>query len=218
MNSYVSNHRAVNSFAPCRISRVVTLVVLLLCTACSTPPALAPLPEGATVLAFGDSLTAGAGANESESYPAVLSTMIGRKVVNAGVHGEISTAGAARLPEVLEREKPALLILCHGGNDLLQKLDQGRLTENLRTMIRTAREKGVEVILIAVPSPDLSLKPPPLYGEVAKEFALPLEEKVLSKILGKSSLKSDLIHPNAAGYRQLAVELMMMLKKSGAVK
>lgn len=192
-------------------------LLLLCCAACSKPPALAPLPADGVVLAFGDSLTAGTGAAEGESYPAVLATLIGRKVVNAGIPGELSAAGAARLPEVLEREKPALLILCHGGNDLLQKQDTGRLAENLRTMIRTAREKGVAVVLLAVPAPDLSLSPPPLYGEVAKEFAVPLEGKALAKILGKHSLKSDYIHPNAAGYKQLAAAVAALLRKSGAI-
>jgi len=199
----------------CRIA--VVLVLLLICTACSKPPALAPLPPEATILAFGDSLTFGTGAGETESYPAVLSAMIGRKVVNAGIPGEVSAEGLARLPEILEREKPALLILCHGGNDILRRLDQEVLAENLRAMIRTAREKGVEVMLLAVPAFGLSLKPLPLYGEVAKESGIPLERKTLSQVLRKSSLKADHIHPNAAGYRQLAEAVAALLRKSGAV-
>jgi acyl-CoA thioesterase I len=200
-------------------ARMVIAVILVLSTAaCSKPPTLTPLPPEATVLAFGDSLTFGTGAGEAESYPAVLSAMIGRKVVNAGVPGELSAAGAARLPEVLEREKPALLILCHGGNDILGRLDQNLLAENLRTMIRVARRSGVEVLLLAVPDWGLSLNPPPLYAEVAKEFGVPLESDALARILGKNSLKSDHVHPNAAGYRQLAGEIAAQLKKNGAVQ
>lgn len=197
---------------------VVFPLLLLCCAACSKPPTLPPLPADAVVLAFGDSLTFGTGAGEAESYPAVLATLIGRKVVNAGVPGEVSATGAARLPELLEREKPALLILCHGGNDILRKQDQGQLAENLRTMIRTARGQGVAVVLLAVPAFGLGLDPLPLYGAVAREFGLPLEEKALTKILGKSALKSDYIHPNAAGYRQLAEKVAALLKKSGAVQ
>ena len=196
----------------------LALILLLSGAACSKPPALVPLPPEATVLAFGDSLTFGTGAGETESYPAVLSAMIGRKVVNAGIPGELSAAGAARLPEVLEREKPALLILCHGGNDLLRRQDQGALAENLRTMVRVSRGQGVEVVLLAVPSLGLTLKPPPLYAEVAREFALPLESRALPQILAKSSLKSDQIHPNAAGYRQLAWAVAALLRKCGAVQ
>jgi len=200
------------------VVRLLLALILLLGAACSKPPALVPLSPEATVLAFGDSLTFGTGAGETESYPAVLSAMIGRKVVNAGIPGELSAAGAARLPEVLEREKPALLILCHGGNDLLRRQDQGALAENLRAMVRASRAQGVEVVLLAVPSLGLTLTPPPLYAELAREFALPLESRALPQILAKNSLKSDQIHPNADGYRQLAGAVAALLRKCGAVQ
>lgn len=197
---------------------MLTALFLLAVAACGRQPALSPLLPEATVLAFGDSLTFGTGAGEGESYPAVLSVMIGRKVVNAGVPGEVSTEGLARLPDVLEREKPALLILCHGGNDILLRRDQGAMADNLRAMVRTAREHGVAVVLLAVPAFGLSFTPLPLYAEVANEFGIPLERTALSQILGKSSLKADHIHPNAAGYRQLAGTVARLLKKSGAVE
>jgi lysophospholipase L1-like esterase len=193
------------------------MAVMLLSSACSKTPQLSLLPADATILAFGDSLTAGTGAGESESYPAVLANLTGRKVVNGGVPGEVSAAGVLRLSELLERERPALLILCHGGNDLLARQNHQLIADNLRTMIRTARERGVAVVLVAVPSPDLMLKPPGLYEEVAGEFQIPVERKALPLILGKSALKSDYIHPNAAGYRLLAEALCKLLKKSGAL-
>jgi lysophospholipase L1-like esterase len=197
---------------------LLAALLLMVAVACSKQPALVPLAPEATVLAFGDSLTYGTGAAETESYPAVLSALIGRKVVNAGIPGEVSAEGAARLPDVLDREKPALLILCHGGNDLLRRQDQGLLAENLRSMIRAAKSQGAEVVLLAVPSLGLSFTPPPLYAEVAKEFGIPLESKALPQILAKKSLKSDQVHPNAAGYRKLAGEVAALLRKSGAVK
>jgi lysophospholipase L1-like esterase len=200
-----------------RIARLVLSIILLALAACSKQPVLTPLQPDAVVLAFGDSLTFGTGAGETESYPAVLSTMISRRVVNAGVPGEVSAEGLARLPDTLEREKPALLILCHGGNDILRRLDEKAMAENLRAMIRAAREKGIEVVLLAVPALGLTLQPLPVYEEVAKEMGIPLERKALSGILKKGSLKSDHIHPNAAGYRQLAEAVAALLKKSGAV-
>jgi lysophospholipase L1-like esterase len=175
------------------------------------------LGADATILAFGDSLTAGSGAAEAESYPAVLAGLTGRKVINAGIPGEVSASGLQRLPELLERERPALLILCHGGNDLLRQQEQTALADNLRSMLRLAGEKGVPVLLVAVPSFNLALEPPTLYAELAKEFNLPIESRILPRILGKSSLKSDHIHPNAAGYRLLAEALFKLLKKSGAL-
>lgn len=200
----------------CRFA-VMTIAVLMTVTACSKTSQIPPLAADATILAFGDSLTAGTGAGETESYPVVLSRLIGRKVVNAGVPGEISASGLQRLPEILERERPALLILCHGGNDLLARQGHKMIADNLRAMIRMARDQGITVLLVAVPSPDLSIKPPPFYEEVAKETGIPVELRVMQRILGKSSLKSDHVHPNAAGYRVMAEALANLLKKSGAL-
>jgi lysophospholipase L1-like esterase len=196
---------------------VILIAVAVLSAACSKTPQLPPLAADATILAFGDSLTAGTGAGETESYPAVLARLTGRKVVNSGVPGEVSASGVQRLPEMLDRERPALLILCHGGNDLLARQDHQLIADNLRAMLRAAAERGVPVLLVAVPAPDLSLKPPALYEELAREFRIPVEGKVLAHIMGKGSLKSDHVHPNAAGYRLLAEALADLLKKSGAL-
>lgn len=201
----------------CLCTALFLAAALLVTAACSPTPQMPLLAADATILAFGDSLTAGIGAGETESYPAVLARLTGRKIVNAGVPGEVSADGVQRLPELLERERPALLILCHGGNDQLARQDHQLIAGNLRAMLRIAGERGVPVLLVAVPSPDLSLKPPPLYEELSREFHVPLEGKALRQILGKGSLKSDYVHPNAAGYRLLAEDLAKLLKKSGAL-
>ena len=197
--------------------RLLILSFLALPGGCSQGAQLQHLAADGVVLAFGDSITAGTGAVPGESYPDQLGGLTGRKIVNAGVPGEVTAEGLARLPEQLESSKPSLLILCHGGNDLIRRLDQHQAAENLRGMIRLARERGVAVLLVAVPSPDLSLRPPAFYAEIAAEFGIPIESKALGRILGKGSLKSDYIHPNAAGYRQLAEALDALLKKSGAI-
>ncbi|HNQ15689.1 MAG TPA: GDSL-type esterase/lipase family protein, partial [Pyrinomonadaceae bacterium] len=64
------------------------------------------------IVAFGDSLTAGYGAEMGQDYPSVLAKLSGWQVVNAGVSGELSAAGLARLPGVLEDHRPALVLLC----------------------------------------------------------------------------------------------------------
>lgn len=196
---------------------LLTIVAMGGLWACSSGAKLPHLAGDAVILAFGDSLTFGTGAGPTENYPAILERLVGRRVVNSGVPGEITRAGLSRLPTVLKREKPALLILCHGGNDLLQRLNGQQTANNLRTMIRLAREQGVTVVIIAVPSPGISLSPPSLYREIAAEMKIPIEENALATVLSNGSLKSDYIHPNAAGYRRLAESIAALLKKSGAV-
>lgn len=180
-------------------------------------PKLSKLPADAVVLAFGDSLTFGTGAQPEASYPAILEKLIGRKVWSAGVPGEVSAAGLARLPSELDYYHPKLLILCHGGNDFLRKLGDAQAAENLRAMIRLARQKDMEVVLVAVPKPGLFPSPPDFYAEIAKEFGLPYEDAALKAILRDNELKSDIAHPNARGYAKLAEAIAALLKKSGAV-
>ncbi|PKN53078.1 MAG: arylesterase [Deltaproteobacteria bacterium HGW-Deltaproteobacteria-13] len=196
---------------------LLAILAVFILADCRKPAGLPVLAKSDVIVAFGDSITFGTGAKTQESYPAVLEQMIGRKVVNAGVPGEVTAEGLARLPQILDQERPALLILCHGGNDHLRRLGREQAAGNIREMIRQARQKNVAVVLIAVPAPGLSVSPEPLYRDIAKEFKIPLEEKTLSDILADHSLKSDLIHPNAAGYRRLAEAVATLLKKSGAI-
>ena len=190
---------------------------LLLASGCGQKAKLPPLAADAVVLAFGDSLTYGTGAREEESYPAQLARLIGRKVVREGVPGEVSAAGLKRLPSVLEEQRPRLLILCHGGNDFLQRLPKAQAAENVRAMIHLARERGIDVVLIGTPEPGFTVTPPAFYGEIAREFRIPYEGDVLGKVLRDGSLKSDQVHPNAQGYRVIAERVAELLRKSGAI-
>jgi len=193
------------------------LALLLFASGCSKPEKLPPLATDAVLLAFGDSLTFGTGASESESYPAQLEKLAGRRVVREGVPGEISERGLARLPAALDEVRPQLLLLCHGGNDFLQRLPKAKAAENLRAMIRLAKSRGIDVLLIGTPEPGLMLSAAAFYGEIAKEFHIPYEGEVLGKILKDSSLKSDQVHPNAQGYRLMAERIHELLKKTGAL-
>ncbi|HUL91033.1 MAG TPA: arylesterase [Burkholderiales bacterium] len=196
---------------------VAALLAALLANCGGGQPKLQRLAPDAVVLAFGDSLTFGLNANPGESYPARLQALIGRKVVSSGVVGETTAGGLARLPAVLEESKPQLVILCEGGNDFLQKLDEAQAANNLRAMIRVAKARGTQVVLIAVPKPGLLPSAAEFYAAVAKEFGVPHEEAALRKILTDNALKSDLAHPNAAGYARLAEAIAALLRKTGAV-
>ena len=192
-------------------------VLALLASGCGQQAKLAPLPPESVVLAFGDSLTYGTGANETESYPAQLERLTGWRVVREGVPGEVSESGLARLPAALDEHRPRLLLLCHGGNDFLRRLPREKAADNLRAMIRLAKARGIEVLLIGTPEPGFTLTPAAFYAEIAREFRIPYEGEVLGKILRDGSLKSDQIHPNAQGYRLMAERVRDLLKKAGAL-
>jgi acyl-CoA thioesterase I len=197
--------RGARSFFGRSVVILMGIAVLIACTGAS--PKLAPLPADAVLLAFGDSITYGTGAAPEESYPAVLARLTGRAVVNAGVPGETTAEGLARLPGMLEKYRPALVILCLGGNDFLRRLDDQQAADNLRAMLRLVKSKGVDVVLLGVP----------FYRQIAGESDVPYEGKTLKGILLKRALKSDLIHPNAQGYKALAEGIAAFMKKSGAL-
>ena len=199
------------------MKRAALVLVFLLAACGGGSPKLSKLPGDAVVLAFGDSLTYGYGANPNESYPARLEAMIGRKVVAAGIPGETTSGGLARFAAVLEESKPALVLLCEGGNDFLQHLDEKAAAENLRSMIGLARAQGAQVVLIGVPKPGLMPSTAALYTDIATEMKIPYDNSTLVKILTDNELKSDLIHPNAKGYERMAEGVAALLKKSGAI-
>lgn len=154
------------------------------------------------ILAFGDSLTSGVG-GAGEDYPSRLAQLLGFPVINAGLPGEVTSEGRRRLPHELERERPSLLILCLGLNDLMRKIDPAEVRDNLVAMMRSAQERGIPVLLLAVP-PLGSARAHPLYAEAALLGGAELDDQSMVAVLSNPRLKADLVHPNRDGYREVA--------------
>lgn len=191
---------------------VFLLVLFTLALAgCDSTPRLTPLPEGAVILAFGDSLTYGTGAAEGEDYPSVLERLTGYRVVNAGVPGEITAQGLQRLPEVLAEVRPDLVILIHGGNDILQRRNADELEANIRAMIDLIRGSGAQVLLLGVPQPTLVVQSIPLYERISWDMKVPFDKHAVPDVLREKSLRSETVHPNAAGYAALAATIAKRL-------
>ncbi|MDH4945086.1 arylesterase [Sulfurimonas sp. C5] len=198
---------------------LVLLIILMIFVKNGDDTDKQPLSKESTILAFGDSLTAGYGASSGKDYPSQLQRLSGIKVINAGISGEVSADGLKRLPELLQQYKPQVVILCHGGNDILRKKSIHQLQENLRQMIVLAQNNGAEVLLVAVPNFGLlGLSPLSLYEVLADEYKLMFAEDVLSDVLGKNQLKSDTIHPNDKGYKVIAERFYKILSDEGLLK
>jgi lysophospholipase L1-like esterase len=203
----------------CALGRFAIAICLVLgLSACGgKKPELPRLGSDDVVLAFGDSLTFGTGAREEESYPERLAGLIERKVVRAGVPGEMTTQGLRRLGQALDTHRPKIVLLCLGGNDLLRRVDDATIVGNLRAMIAAAQSRGTAVVLLGVPRPALFGGAATFYAELADELGLVYEGEVINAVLRDPALKSDPIHPNAEGYRRIAEAIAALLRQRGAL-
>ena len=198
------------------MSRAWLLVLALLLAGCERPM-LSPLADDGTILAFGDSLTAGVGAGADGGYPVALQALTGRNVINAGVSGETTAGGLQRLPAVLREISPDLMILMEGGNDILRSMNPQASHDNLAAMIELAQADGVEVVLVGVPDRMLFNSSAKFYDELASRYQLALIDGELAGLLRDTRYKSDPIHLNAEGYKLLAEAVFKTLKAHGAL-
>lgn len=197
---------------------ITWLILAVLMSGCGDSSLqIEPLPYDGTILSFGDSLTYGTGVKRQESYPSVLQELTGRTVVNAGVPGELTAEGLKRLPGLLDKHQPDLLILIHGGNDMLRKKNLENAVGNLRQMIEISRSKNIPVVMMAVPNPTLILSPADFYEELAEEMKVPIEVDAIADVLQYPSNKSDAVHPNAKGYRIMAESIYELLNSIGGL-
>ena len=197
---------------------LLTIIALIIFFKKETPEVIKLNPTD-KILAFGDSITYGYGEGSNESYPYLLSRATNTEVVNAGVNGDTSSDGLRRLPALLEDSSIKLILLCFGGNDILQKQPLSELKSNLNKMIQIAKAKNIDVILISVPkiSP-LGLSSLALYSTVADEENIELMDDLLTHVLSRSSLKNDYIHPNSKGYKYMSDEIHEHLQSNNWIK
>ncbi len=195
---------------------LIIFTSLFILHACDSPR-LNSLSEDAVILAFGDSLTSGVGTTKDKSYPAVLQELSGLRVVNAGVSGETTAQGLQRLNSVLDQASPDIVILIEGGNDILKNINIKQAQNNLREMILLISERSIPVVLIGVPEKSLFSSSAPIYEELATEFDLVFDGKLIASLQRSSSLKSDIVHFNEKGYRKMAESIYELLKDSGAL-
>jgi len=171
------------------------------------------------ILAFGDSITYGFGVSARESYPSVLAALTGYRVINAGINGETSQQGAARIPRVLETPGIGLILLCLGANDLLQRRPHAKIKSNLKRMIAMAKAENIPVVLMGVPSFEVpERRAVGLYDEIASEEEVDYLPLLLPSVLGERRFNADGVHPTAAGYGAIAEGIAAYLRERGYVE
>jgi len=168
-------------------------------------------PGGGNIICFGDSLTAGYGAGPGLDYPAQLSKMLGREVINLGVSGDTTATALARLDQVLSRQ-PRIVLLTLGGNDIRKGINQATAFANLEEIVRKIQARGALVVIGGIDIPFFSRGFGDGYRDLAQRTGSVLIPDVFAGIWGKPELMSDQIHPNEAGYRLMATHFRRALE------
>ncbi len=183
------------------MKKAVLLLLSLLCL-----PA-----HSATLMVFGDSLSAGYGLKPGEGWVNLLQQQLGKhhRVVNASQSGETTAGGLARLPAALAAQRPDLVILELGANDGLRGLPLEAMQANLDAMIRTCRDKNARVVLVgmALPpnyGPEYTRRFSGVYHQLARQYRLPFVPFLMEGFAGDmTQFQADGIHPTAAAQRRI---------------
>jgi acyl-CoA thioesterase I len=167
-----------------------------------------------TIVAVGDSLTAGLGVDESAAYPAQLQRKLSDdgyyfNVVNAGISGETSSGALSRIEWVISALKPDIIILETGANDGLRGIDPDILKKNLDRIVYFIKANNIEVLLCGMKmlpnmGPEYSKAFTRVYPEVAQKHAIPMIPFFLEGVAGDPRFNQpDRLHPTAKGYRRV---------------
>jgi acyl-CoA thioesterase I len=174
------------------------------------------------IITFGDSLTAGYGLPVEQSYPSLLQNKLAQdgleyEVVNAGVSGDTSAGGLARIDWALEGDVK-IVILELGANDILRGQPIAAMKKNLGDIITRSKAHGAEVLLAGMEAPtNMGIQyrkaAHDAYQSLAREHGVPIIPFFLDRVAGIESLNlTDRIHPNAEGTRIVAETVYKLLK------
>jgi acyl-CoA thioesterase I len=185
--------------------------------ATQSAPAEAPvMGREVRIVALGDSLFAGYGVKRDESYPARLEAAlrgrgINARIANAGVSGDTSGGGLARLVFTLnsQQQAPELMLISLGGNDMLRGLPPEQTRENLDDILTELNKRKIKAVLMGMLSPpnlgpDYRAKFDAIYPALAKKYGVALVPFFLSAVIDKPDLvQADHVHPTARGIEEI---------------
>lgn len=181
-------------------------------SAVEKPPEVPVMGREVPILAIGDSLLAGYGLDDGQSYPARLEAAlrargINARIANAGVSGDTTAGGLQRLGFTLDSQKqpPALVIISLGGNDMLRGLPPDQTRANLDAMLAELKSRKIPVVLLgmlAAPNlgKDYAARFDPIYPALAKKHGATLVPFFLQPLMDRPDLvQDDHVHPTEAG-------------------
>jgi lysophospholipase L1-like esterase len=195
--------------------RIFKLLLLLFICGCVSSSPFAGVKnlyeaQGSTLVCFGDSITAGSGADILESYPRRLQDQVKLTVINAGVAGDTTASAFRRLEEEVLLYQPRIVIVELGGNDYIRRVPPSETFDNLSRIIDKIQEKRAIVMLLVVP---LGSNYEDAYKRLGRQKGCLVIEDLLQEIFEDKTLMTDELHPNALGYKLMAERIAGTLKE-----
>lgn len=164
-----------------------------------------------TLVAFGDSLTAGyGGGGVQNAYPAVLAELTGLYVINEGLSGETASHAPERLNQILSYQADMVLIE-FGANDFMQGRSLEAAVAAVAQIVDAVQAQGAVAVIVDTAGPGMGLYTK-AYKKLAKEKQALFVSGILKDIFNKKQYKSDMVHPNAAGYKLVAEHVYKEIK------
>lgn len=185
--------------------------ILFLLTACGKHEPKNYPNSNTDIIAFGDSLTYGQGAGRTETYPAYLSQMLGRKVINLGVSGDTSAMGLARIKEIKKYE-PYMVLIEFSANDFFKRIPKEQTEKNLKEIVTQVQNIGAIAVLVDTGGAYPMETYTKIQKQIAAEYNTLFVPGIMDGIYNKQALKSDQIHPNAAGYKIVAEKVKKVIE------
>jgi len=168
--------------------------------------------KGKNIICFGDSITFGYGAGPGEDYPTNLAKLTSIPVINAGVSGDTTIEALKRLDADVLSKKPRLVIVEFCGNDFLKKVPLADTVKNLNQIIDRIQDKGIMVALVDISAGMFFQEYRAEFKKLARKKMAIFIPSVLNKIITNPAMKSDFLHPNAAGYQVVASRIYQKIE------
>lgn len=187
-----------------KIKLIFALSFFILATGCAKKEIANINAKGKNIICFGDSVTFGYGAGPGEDYPTALARMVSIPVINSGIDGDTSSEALRRMDADILAREPLLVILEFCGNDFLRKVPIEETIKNIKEMVERIRAGGAMVAIADISAGMFLKEYNKAFAKLAKEEGAIFIPSILRGIITNPSMKSDFLHPNAAGYKMIA--------------
>ena len=163
------------------------------------------------IVFFGNSITAGLGAEPGEDFPSLIGKTLNVPIINAGISGNTTHDALLRIDNDVISKNPSVVVVELGGNDLLEQVDTRETTKNLDLILSKIKPTGAKIVILGTKFYLFQEEYEADWTSLAKKYNAAFVPDILDGVITDQSLKSDDIHPNAKGYQKIAEKLIPII-------